>query len=238
VPAIIKIEYPEYAGLTALEGLCLDIHREIGLVVPRHWIAEVDGMKLIAIERFDRHGDGTPIAMESFFSVYAAGQRRVRASTDAELELVARMVNKLAQVADIDHAAINRELYIRILVAFLTGNGDLHLENMAFLGGPRNVRLAPVFDPSPMRAWDRHDLLSALPFEIDARAGLRLSVIALGRAFGLTRIAALEQLDDLGRRTKSYIDRIDALAEVPQDTREKLIRRVQATRTRLLATAG
>lgn len=230
---IVKIEYPEYQGLAELEGLCLEVHRELGFDVPRHWLATVDDQQLIAIERFDRTADGLPIPMESFFSVYALGKRAVRASTDAEMEDIEPMLRRVAQVAPIDSLTIAREVYRRFLAALVTGNGDIHLENLAFLGGPGSVRLSPVYDPSPMRAWNRHNLLSALPFEIDDTIGVGGSVVRLGKAFGFHPDEAQQLVRETLRKTRDYPERVRALNNVPESTRKNLITRVKETRLRL-----
>lgn len=235
VDVVMKIEDPSYQGITALEALCLELHREWGLEVPRHWRALIDGLPVLAVERFDRSQDGSALPMESFFSVYATGQKQVRTTTDAEVEQLGMMILKLSEIVDIDAAKARQEVYRRFVLALLTGNGDLHLENLAFLGGPKNVRLAPVFDPAPMRAWDRHDLLSALPFYIDDKRSLAHSVARVGEAFGLTIDAAMEILQGFLKMTKSYPEQVLTLKDVPLETKKKLAARVKALRAKLTA---
>jgi serine/threonine-protein kinase HipA len=233
---VLKVEYPEYAGLSVLEALCYDVHRELEFETPRTWRAEIGGLPALAVERFDRSRAKTPqpIPMESFFSVYATGKRGVTSATDAELEQIGAMIAKLGEVCAIDVEATRREVYRRLLAAFFTGNGDLHLDNLSFLGGPKDARLAPVYDPAPMRAFARHDLLSALPFEIDDARGLRHSVARLGASFGLTHVEAVRMIDEIGEATTDYPKRVLALADCPADTRQALARRVEQTRVKLL----
>ena len=232
---VMKIEDPQYQGITALEALCLELHRELGFEVPRQWRASIDGLPVLAVERFDRTKDGIALPMESFFSVYATGQQQVRTTTDAEVEQLGGMILKLSEIVDIDAAKARQEVYRRFVLALLTGNGDLHLENLALLGGPKNVRLAPVFDPAPMRAWDRHDLLSALPFYIDEKRGLAHSIARVGESFGLTSHGATEILQHLMKMTKTYPERVLALKDVPEETKKKLAARVKTLRARLNA---
>ena len=229
---IMKIEDSQYQGLAALEALCLDVHQELGFEVPRHWRTVIDGLSVLAVERFDTQA-GTPVAMESFFSVYATGQQQVRTATDAEVEQLGAMLLKLSEIADIDANAARLEVYRRFVMALLTGNGDLHLENLAFLGGSRNIRVSPVFDPTPMRAWDRHDLLSALPFYIDGGRGLAYSVARVGESFGMTAKAALELLQELMQATRDYPERVLNLKAVPEETKKRLVARVKAIRTKM-----
>ncbi|GAB4507773.1 MAG: hypothetical protein Tsb0026_04520 [Sulfuricaulis sp.] len=234
VDVIMKVEDPQYRGLMALEALCLDLHRELGFEVPRHWRATIDGLSVLAVERFDRTPTGNPIAMESFFSVYATGQQQVRTMTDAEIEGVGVMLLKLAEISNIDSTVARIEVYRRFLMALLTGNGDLHLENLAFLGGPEKVRVSPVFDPTPMRAWDRHDLISALPFYIAADHGLGYSVARVGESFGLTRSGAADILHELITATKDYPERVQALKDVPDVNKKNLATRVKSLRGKLI----
>ncbi|MCR4345930.1 MAG: HipA domain-containing protein [Sulfuricaulis sp.] len=238
VDVVMKVEDPQYRGLMALEALCLDLHRELGFEVPRHWRATIDGLSVLAVERFDRAPTGNPIAMESFFSVYATGQQQVRTMTDAEIEGVGVMLLKLAEITNIDPAAARLEVYRRFLMALLTGNGDLHLENLAFLGGPEKLRVSPVFDPTPMRAWDRHDLISALPFYIDADHGLGYSVARVGESFGLTRSSAADILHELITATKDYPERVQALKDVPDVNKKNLATRVKSLRGKLVGAGG
>lgn len=234
VDVVMKVEDPQYRGLAALEALCLDVHRELGFEVPRQWRATIDGLSVLAVERFDRAPSGHPIAMESFFSVYATGQQQVRTMTDAEVEGVGLMLLKLAEIADIDPAAARLEVYRRFVMALLTGNGDLHLENLAFLGGgPEKIRVSPVFDPTPMRAWDRHNLISALPFYIDEKQSLGYSVARVGESFGLTRAVAADILYELLKTTRDYPERVLALKDVPEVNRKNLANRVKSLRSRL-----
>jgi serine/threonine-protein kinase HipA len=133
----------------------------------------------------------------------------------------------------IDAPAARLEVYRRFVMALLTGNGDLHLENLAFLGGTEKVRIAPVFDPTPMRAWDRHDLVSALPFYIDEKHHLGYSVARVGESFGLTRAVAADILQELLTATKDYPERVLALNDVPDVNRKNLANRVKTLRARL-----
>lgn len=230
---VMKVEDPQYRGLEALEALCLDLHHELGFEVPRHWRATIDGLSVLAVERFDRTPTGASLAMESFFSVYATGQQQVRTMTDAEVEGVGLMLLKLAEIVPIDAPTACLEVYRRFVMALLTGNGDLHLENLAFLGGPEKVRVAPVFDPTPMRAWDRHDLVSALPFYIDEKQHLGYSVARVGESFGLTRSVAADILHELLKATKDYPERVLALKDVPDVNRKNLVNRVKTFRAKL-----
>jgi len=224
VDVVLKIESPGYEGVAALEALCLDIHSELGFEVPRYWRAEVDGMRLLAVERFDRTPEGLPVPMESFLSVMASGSRNIQGTQDTDMRSVGAMLDKLATVVNLKPRATQEQVFRRFCLAFFTGNGDLHLENLSFLGGPDDVRLAPVYDPAPMRAWSRHNLRSAIPIVFDDDlGGLGDNLAALGPAFGMTRNDAAELLLDTMEKTRDYTARVMALDDVPRERRQALV---------------
>lgn len=222
VDVVLKIEPPVYAGVLALEALCYDVHRELGFAVPRTWQAELDGMRLLAVERFDRDPEGLPVPMESFLSVLASGSREVQGSADTDMHGVAAMLAKLATVVNLDPRQAQREVFRRFCAALLTGNGDMHLENLAFLGGPGAVRVAPVYDPAPMRAWPRHNLRSAIPIAFDDTLSVRDNLLELGTVFGLRRIEVESLFEEFLQGTQTYAARVLALAAVPELRRRQL----------------
>jgi serine/threonine-protein kinase HipA len=160
---VLKVEPPEYHGLLDLEALCLEMHREAGFEVPAWYRYDDEGLHFLAVERFDRVDD-KPIPMESLFSVIASGDHHFRETGDIMLHELGSILERLAQVATLEKNT-GEQLYSRFLMALLTGNGDLHLDNISLLGGLSDCRLAPVYDPAPMRAWPRHNLVSAIPFD-------------------------------------------------------------------------
>jgi serine/threonine-protein kinase HipA len=234
---VLKIEPAEYQGSAALEALCLDLHREAGLEVPRHWRGTQDGLQLLAVERFDRTGEGLPIPMESLFSVFATGSRDFNSNQDTDLAEVGERIERLAAVVNLDVRAVQREIYRRLCFAVCTGNGDLHLQNLSLLGGPDKAELAPVYDPAPMRAWPRHDVRFAVPLVFDdALGGFGENLLALGRSYGLTDSQAGEILAKALAATADYLERVAALEEVPAERRQRLIETVGRERERLEST--
>lgn len=236
IDVVLKIEPAEYAGVAELEALCLQMHRDAGFDVPRSWRATLDGLELLAVERFDRDAQGLPVPMETFYSVFATGNRRFTTNQDTDLAEVGRWLEKLASVVNLDVRAVQREFYRRLCFAVCTGNGDLHLQNVAFLGGPGKVTLAPVFDPAPMRAWPRHDVRFAVPVDFDdSVGGFRENLIELGTAYGLTRAQAQDTLHQALDQTEDYAERVEALESVPTERRARLAATVRRERAALRA---
>ncbi len=235
VDVILKIEPSGYEGVLTLEAHCLGLHRQLGFEVPPFWLTNIDGMRVLAVKRFDRSEQGYPIPMESFYSVFAIGDKYFQSNADTDLEELAHRIARIGKLANLDVRATQQELYKRLLVALFTGNGDLHLENLSFIGGAGQVKLAPVYDPAPMRAWSRHNTRFAVPLVFDDKVGgLRENIIKLGEAYQYTKKQATDLLEEFAEKTRGYVFNIDALKNVPQQNKTLLIDTVKAERSILL----
>lgn len=212
-----------------LEALCLDIHEESGFEVPWHKRMDDEDLHFLAVERFDQTADGLPVPMESLFSVIATGDHKFRETGDIFLEELGGKLDRLGQVANLAPDT-NEQMYRRILMALLTGNGDLHLDNIALLGGVADCRLSPIYDPAPMRAWPRHNLVSAIPYNPEGYEDRGALFVELGGSFGLsdsqTRLCIHEAL----AATSSYAERVAALDRVPARQRQQLVEIVRQER--------
>ncbi len=225
---VLKIEPPEYAGLLDLEALCLEIHREAGFEVPAFRRFDHEDLRFLAVDRFDRR-EGSPIPMESLFSVIATGDHLFRETADILLDELGSIVTRLGEVANLAGNTAE-QLYRRLLMALLTGNGDMHLDNIAILGSLEDCRLTPIYDPAPMRAWPRHNLVSAIPFDPSGFADRGEYFIYLGERFGLTRKAIRSCIEEALDATQDYAERVMSLEAVPIAQRERLAKIVSAER--------
>jgi serine/threonine-protein kinase HipA len=232
---VLKIEPPEYHGLLDLEALCLEVHREAGFEVPAWHRYNADGLHFLAVERFDRV-DGKPVPMESLFSVIATGDHHFRETGDLLLEELGDILDRLGEVAALQEDT-GELLYRRLLLALLTGNGDLHLDNLALLGGLSGCRLAPVYDPAPMRAWPRHNLVSAIPFDPYGYVDHGAFYVELGKSFGLSADRVRQCIHDAIDATANYAERVMELERVPLQQRSQLVEIAQQER-RLLGQYG
>lgn len=229
---ILKVEPPEYAGMLDLESLCLDIHREAGFEVPIHHRFDDEDLHFLAVERFDRVA-GNPVPMESLFSIIATGDHRFRETGDILLDELGGVFERLRDVAGLA-SDTEEQFYRRIIMAILTGNGDLHLDNLALLGGLSNCRLSPVYDPAPMRAWPRHNLVSAIPFDASAHADHGAFFVGLGRTLGLSEEGVSECLHAALEATEHYTERVMALERVPEQQRRQLSEIVKQERALMI----
>jgi serine/threonine-protein kinase HipA len=163
VSVLVKFEPKGSAGLLALENACYAIHREAGLTCPATWLGEVllNGRQLTALcsARFDRSAASLAVPFASFAAVLHSGNpSKYLHRTDARMD----DLPQLLRVVSSQPAQDAQSLYLRYVLALLTGNGDAHLDNWGMLGAYPNAVLSPVYDPAPMRAFG-YNCVSALP---------------------------------------------------------------------------
>ncbi|HFD81337.1 MAG TPA: type II toxin-antitoxin system HipA family toxin [Gammaproteobacteria bacterium] len=226
---VLKIERSQtYPGLAALEAMALDLHRDAGFETPRYWHAEVGGLPALAIERFDRDGEGRPLPLESLFSILAAGARDIERPTDGSLDRIARVIDLADPLLIRDKKAARSHLFGRVLLALLSGNGDLHLENLSLLGAAPEAAFSPVYDPTPMRAWRMHDLLCAVPFggygeeEVEGDP-LVQACFRFADSLGLHRKDVAGIAAHLLGVAADYPQRVRAVTSLPADNRARLV---------------
>jgi len=242
---VLKFEKGTYPGIVALEALALEVHAEAGFDVPRHWRCEVGGLPSLAIERYDRDADNQPIFTESVYAVLAAGDRRITHHYSASYDAIGHAIDVSPEPLVSAPRAAKEHLLRRLLLAFATGNGDLHLENLSFIQHGDQRGFSPVYDPTPMRAWRRHDLLAAMPFdgygdfdEHGQPIGFAEALVNLSRHLGFRRPQLNAIIDDTLAATREYPERIMALTDVPEANREHLSRISAEIRQRLKRLLG
>lgn len=178
--------------LPIVEWLCLELGRSAGLETPvAALIAMPAGMPpALVVERFDiRRGphDQRRLAMEDFCSIL---DLPTSAKYDGTIERMARALRPLS----IDPAADLNILFRRAVFAWLIGDGDMHLKNLAVLKtadvGAKTfttVRFAPLYDAVTTRvfpglAGDR----MALKLNGKDDRLTRQDFLSLARTIGLT----------------------------------------------------
>jgi len=224
---VLKLEKPEvYPGLVELEALALDVHKEAGFVVPRYWTTEIYGLNAIAIERFDRDKYRAPLLLETLYSILASGNKDISSNYDAEYELLARAIDNTSIDIVSDRARTKEHLFRRIVLALLTGNGDLHMENLSVLQMNGVRSFSPVYDPAPMRAYKRHDIKMPMPFGGygESTSSISTALGQFGMSLGVSKKKITEIVEQYLKLTKSYPERVNELKTLPVENRENLIR--------------
>ena len=230
---IIKFEdNNSYPGIIELEKLGLEIHKMAGFEVPRYWDVEIKGIKSLVIERFDRDENNTPLFMESIYSLLASGNFNITNHYSATYDFIGKTLdNKKITITD-NAKESKKHLFKRLVMSLLTGNGDLHLENLSLLEKNGVLDFSPVYDPTPMRAYTRHDMLTPPEMTFgDYGDVIGDSIISLDRA--IHRFAAKLKigknnvnkiLEDCLEVTTDYSNMVSQLKSVPDQNKENLIK--------------
>ena len=230
---ILKFEDSgSYPGIIELEKLALGVHKEAGFNVPRYWDVEVNGIKSLAIERFDRDKNNKPLFMESVYSLLASGSLSISHHYSATYDFIGKVLDN--KKIDITHDPKEAKAHLlkRLVLAMLIGNGDLHLENLSFLEKEGSLGFSPVYDPTPMRAYARHNMLTPPEMTFgDYGDFIDNEVVDLKR--GLNRFAKnlkinsnqyQKIIEDCLLVTKNYEQRVNNLNHLPDLNKENLIK--------------
>ncbi len=229
---ILKLEKDTaYPGIVELEALGLDIHSKAGFQTPRYWTTEFEGIHAIAIERFDRDKHNNPVFQESLFSILASGNRNIHNHYDASYDQIGRMFDNPRLSLIDDRRAAKNHLLKRLLLSFLTGNGDLHLENMSLQIRNGITDFSPVYDPVPMRAYPIHNILSAMPFgdygeyinKQDKPVGFTQAIERFNHSLGFDKNRLTTIINELLNITADFPQRVKALKTLPEQNKKHLI---------------
>lgn len=151
---ILKPEPNEYPGLPAMENACMSMAAALGMTVPPHGLFPMsDGRLCYIVKRFDRTEDGGKIQKETMFQVLGSTNKYI-----GSLESIGKAIRTHAENVGLDTI----DFFERVLFSFLTGNGDMHLKNWAFLIRDKKASLAPCYDFVCSKAYITNEEDSAL----------------------------------------------------------------------------
>lgn len=236
---LLKLENTaQYPGIIELEELGLAIHKEAGFEVPRYWPVKIKGLDALAIERFDRSANGSTVFMESIYSILASGSDKITNHYSTTYDHIGQALdNPKVQLVD-DRKAAKIHLLERLILAMLTGNGDLHLENLAITERDNNLCFSPVYDPVPMRAYSIHDALfpSGMGFGDygdmvnDKTINFKKAIKRFSKNLGVSKKTLLNIIERSLKVTDDYDKKINALKTLPDANKKNLIKIHQQVR--------
>lgn len=144
---ILKTGRQDTPGIAINEFLCLGLAREMGLPVPRAALSE-DG-EVLAVRRFDRDSDGTPLGLEDFCALMGMPPQD---KYEATMEGIAKHLYRwCAQSERVESA---RRLVEMVVLNLVIRNADAHAKNYAVLySSVDDATLAPVFDVVTVAAY-------------------------------------------------------------------------------------
>jgi serine/threonine-protein kinase HipA len=243
---VLKFEQSgTYPGIIELEALALAVHREAGFDVPRFWMAEINGIPALAIERFDRDPAHLPVFTESLYSVLASGDASVTNNYSYSYDRIGRAFDRSPILLAADPVEAKHHLLRRLVLALLTGNGDLHLENLSLIDRGDGPRFSPVYDPTPMRAYSIHNMLCVMPFgDYGELTGTRIEPVGFGEALrnfarnlGIGRTSLRDIITESLDCTRDYHQRVAALKTLPDANKRNLIEITRKTTSLMEALA-
>lgn len=229
VACILKLDPPEYPGLTQNEALMLMACRRTGLEAATATLLQDDhGEHALAVVRFDRRlRSGASTAL---LAVEDGCQVLGRAPGDKYVVGYEAAFAALAAVCDARLLAV-RTLLAQLAFAIVTGNGDAHAKNFSVLQQPDGEwRVTPAYDvPSSQPYGD-----STLAMAVNGRrsdVGAR-DLLALAAALGLPEPAGRRVLRNTVEAVDTWLPLLD---DMPYDLarRRKLARVVDQRRSRL-----
>lgn len=241
IDVVLKFEQTtRYPGIIELEMLALEMHREAGFDVPRYWPCFFKGMPALAIERFDRDHNNTPLCSETLYSILASGIP-LNNHYDYRYDLIAQAIDLSPVELVSDTVEAKQHLFKRLLMSLLTGNGDLHLENLSITCSDDIKSFSRIYDPAPMRAYAQHDMLSVMPFGeygetpdgSDEPVTLKLAIERFAKSCGLSKIQLEDLLTDYLSKTSEFSARVGNLKTVPDENKERLIKQTEYIRNKL-----
>jgi serine/threonine-protein kinase HipA len=245
IDVVLKFEQTtRYPGIIELEMLTLDMHREAGFDVPRYWSCMFKGMPALAIERFDRDQDNTPLCSETLYSILASGIP-LNNHYDYRYDLIAQAIDVSPVELVSDTIEAKQHLFKRLIMALLTGNGDLHLENLSITCANEitddTKRFSKIYDPAPMRAYAQHDMISVMPFgeygetpeDSDKPIELKTAVERFAKNCGLNKSQTETIIEDTLLKTSDFNSRVAALKTVPDENKARLIKQTTFVREKL-----
>lgn len=239
---IVKFEQnTAYPGINELEALTLDIHKAAGFEVPRYWLSDLRGIPVLAIERFDRNAAQSPVFTETLYSILATGDADITHHYSYSYDAIGTAIDKSPIDIISDRKAGKIHLLKRLILSLLTGNGDLHLENLSVTYNQGQAEFTPVYDPTPMRAYAIHNMLSVMPFgdygefidKHDEPVGLDEALHRLTKHLNITPTEFNEIIQSSLSATQNYSTDISNLKTLPEINKNNLIKIVEAIREKI-----
>ena len=239
---VVKFEqHRAYPGINELEALALDVHKLAGFDVPRYWLSDMRDIPVLAVERFDRNAANTPIFTETLYSILATGDADITHHYSYSYDAIGTAIDKSPMDIIKQRKAGKISLMKRLILSMLTGNGDLHLENLSVMLKDSEAEFTPVYDPTPMRAYAIHNMLSVMPFghygemlnKQDNPVDLTGAIKHLAKHFALTPDQLNEIIHSCLLATENYIEQVSVLKTLPELNKNNLIKIVGGIRNKI-----
>lgn len=154
---LLKPEHERFEGLAVNEAFCMRVAAAAGNNVAATDLLELDGIRCLYSERFDRtvDADGTTVRLHQEDMCQALGLLPTRKYEVEGGPSVASVIALLRRQSN-PRIALDINAFVRaVLTGFLLGNSDAHGKNFSLLYDPATgVRLAPLYDVVSTAVYD------------------------------------------------------------------------------------
>ena len=201
--------------MVQIEYVGMELARRCGLNTAHVELIEVLGKQVLLVERFDRPGNGTRLAMVSALTVLGLDELGARYASYADLadQIRARFTNS---------AATLRELFARITFNILIGNTDDHARNHAAFWNGHELTLTRAYDVCP---YPRSGGEAAQAMAID-RVGTRRAQVAVcvasAEIYHLDETEAHDVIDEQIDTIRTNFREVSDLAKMTAVERNRL----------------
>jgi serine/threonine-protein kinase HipA len=228
--SILKLDPPEYPSLVANEAYFAQVARRCGLeVADMTVVRDADGHEGLLVRRFDRTitAEGTVDALAcedacQLLDLWPADKY----NTTSEA-----MTRALIEVCAARPVAA-RDVFRQFVVAWATGNGDVHAKNISVLQAEGEWQVSPAYDmPSTVFYADT---TMALPLEGTTVGISRRRLLDFAESIRLPERAATRVIDDVLSGTEHVVDELRGGALPFTDRQIRDAGRVLAYRRRQL----
>ncbi len=199
---ILKPASETFPALPENEQVTMHLAAAAGVEVPAFGLVPLtDGSWAYIVRRFDRDPKGK-LHQEDFCQL--AGRASMEKYRDSA-ELCGRLVSRYAS----EPAIAPRALFRLLVVAWWTGNGDMHLKNFSLLRGrDGRHRLWPAYDLLCTRLVIPNDPL-ALPIGGRRNRLTRRGWLRFAEHAGLPEKAAIRVLGEVGAALQPALELVD-----------------------------
>lgn len=210
---ILKPEPDRFPFIPQNENHCMNMAEELGFTVPPHGLFDLaDGKPAYVVKRFDRTDDGEKLHKETMFQVLGAKEKY-----SGSLEMIGKEIRNHTANVGLDTI----EFFERVLFCFLTGNGDMHLKNWAFLFRHKTIALAPCYDLVCSKIYFAKEEDSALSVNARKNRLKRTDFETFSNYLKIDPKAAANSFDKL-RLAQDRMLAMTANSELPLDLQHKL----------------
>jgi serine/threonine-protein kinase HipA len=154
---LLKPEHERFDGLAANEAFCMKVAAAAGNEVASTELLELDGIRCLFSERFDRavDADGATVRLHQEDMCQAVGLLPTQKYEAEDGPSVASVIALLRRQSS-PRIALDVNAFVRaVLTCFLLGNSDAHGKNFSLLYDPEaGVRLAPLYDVVSTAVYD------------------------------------------------------------------------------------